>query len=201
MGPAAYSGREAIRSRGLQQFAHRPDVIGDPGFHGRRHAQRLVNADKVVPPPVELASSQFHQLMLPYPSHQRLRLWAQENSAEACGLPWLPWIAVSRFSAAILGRPACVACLAIEAPLAVFQHAIDQTGQPVGQGRDAFGNPQAGAQGFGQRDGSPYECLSPAPSLRRCGCPDDPSREARCASFFHRLMSQARTLIQLAHQD
>src|ERR1700674_2861087 len=36
------------QSRGPQEFPHGPDVIGNPGGHGRCHSQRLMTAAEVV---------------------------------------------------------------------------------------------------------------------------------------------------------
>src|SRR5436190_21654177 len=38
----------SIGSRGLQQFAHTPNVIGDLCFHRRSHAQTLVDAAEII---------------------------------------------------------------------------------------------------------------------------------------------------------
>jgi hypothetical protein len=39
--------------RQIQQFGHRPDVIGYPGFHGRGYAQRSMHNAKIVMGKVE----------------------------------------------------------------------------------------------------------------------------------------------------
>jgi hypothetical protein len=44
----ARSANRGGRSRGLQQFPHAPDVIGDASGHSRDYAKRLVDAAKVV---------------------------------------------------------------------------------------------------------------------------------------------------------
>jgi hypothetical protein len=45
--PSSKSSVQA-ESRGLQQLAHAPNVVGDPRSHGRRHAKRFVDAAEVV---------------------------------------------------------------------------------------------------------------------------------------------------------